>query len=75
MITYNTIKYKEILEPILKVVIQMQSELSIFHLQTIQLIESEWRIYVSLSKPALVQTMACRPEGAKPLSEPILGYC
>ena len=28
-----------------------------------------------LTRPSLVQIMACRPLGAKPLSEPMLGYC
>ena len=32
-------------------------------------------IYASLNKPSLVQIMACRLDGAKPLSEPMLGYC
>ena len=36
------------------------------------LIEAEWRIYASINKPALVQIMACRLDGAKPLSEPML---
>ena len=39
------------------------------------LIEVEWRIYASVALPALVQIMACRLDGAKPLSEPMLEYC
>ena len=38
-------------------------------------IEAEWRIYASIKLPALVQTMACRLVGTKPLSEPMLEYC
>ena len=33
------------------------------------------KIYVSVSYPSLVQIMACRLIGAKPLSEPMLGDC
>ena len=40
----------------------------------LQLIEAEWRIYASVIKPSLVQIMACRLVGAKPLSEPMLEY-
>ena len=40
-----------------------------------QLIEAGWRIYASVNYPALYQTMACRLAGAKPFSEPMLGYC
>ena len=39
------------------------------------LIEAEWRIYASVSSSSLVQIMACRLDGAKPLSEPMLEYC
>ena len=38
----------------------------------IQLIEAEWHIYASVNKSSLVQIMACRLTGAKPLSEPML---
>ena len=38
------------------------------------LIEAEWHIYSSVHKPSLVQIMACRLDGAKPLSEPVLEY-
>ena len=41
----------------------------------LKLIEAEWRIYASVNKPSLVQIMACRLDGAKPLSEPMLEYC
>ena len=34
-----------------------------------------YMIYVSVSYPSLVQIMACRLAGAKPLSEPMLEYC
>ena len=37
-----------------------------------KLIEAEWRIYASVNYPSLVQIMACRLVGAKPLSEPML---
>ena len=37
--------------------------------------EAEWRVYASENLPSLVQIMACRLVGAKPLSEPILEYC
>ena len=43
--------------------------------QNIKLIEAGWRIYASVNLPSLVQIMACRLVGAKPLSEPMLGYC
>ena len=36
---------------------------------------AEWRIYVSVNQQSLVQMMACRLTGAKPLSEPMLEYC
>ena len=38
------------------------------------LTHSGWvtHVYASINKPALVQTMACRLVGAKPLSEPML---
>ena len=39
------------------------------------LIEAEWSIYVSVTKPPLVQKMACRLVGAKLLSDPMLEYC
>ena len=39
-----------------------------------KLIEAEWRIYASVVQPSLVQIMACRPDGAKPLSEPMMEY-
>ena len=39
------------------------------------LIEAEWRIYVSVNKTSLVQIMTCRLVGAKPLSQPKLVYC
>ena len=41
----------------------------------IKLIVAEWRIYASVAKPSLVQIMACRLNGAKSLSEPMLEYC
>ena len=40
-----------------------------------KLIEAEWRIYASVIWSALVQTMACRLDGAKPLPEPMQEYC
>ena len=39
-----------------------------------QLIEAEWCIYELVNKPSLVQIMASRLVGAKPLSEPMLEY-
>ena len=39
-----------------------------------QLTEAEWHIYTSVNLPSLVQIMACRLAGAKPLSEPMLEY-
>ena len=36
------------------------------------LIAAEWRIHASINKPSLVQLTACRLDGAKPLSEPML---
>ena len=33
------------------------------------------RIYASVNRVDLVQIMACRLFGAKPISKPILGYC
>ena len=39
------------------------------------LIEAEWGIYAFVIWPSLVQMMACRLVGTKPLSEPILEYC
>ena len=39
------------------------------------LIEAKWRIYASVNLPSLVQIMACRLVGAKPLSKPMLEYC
>ena len=49
----------------------------------IYLVEAEWRVYIyiyiyiyaSVNWSSLVQIMACRLVGAKPLSEPILEYC
>ena len=38
------------------------------------LTEAEWRIYALVNYPSLVQIMACRLVGAKPLSEPMLEY-
>ena len=38
-------------------------------------IEAEWRIYASVNQSSLVQIMACRLVGAKPLSERMLVYC
>ena len=38
-------------------------------------IKTEWRIYASVNKPSLVQIMAWRLVGAKPLSEPMLNTC
>ena len=38
------------------------------------IIEAGWRIYASVIWPSLVQIMACRLVGAKPLSEPMLGF-
>ena len=42
---------------------------------TNQLIEAECRILPSINLSSLVQIMACRLIGAKPLSEPMLDYC
>ena len=39
------------------------------------LMEAEWRIYSSINLPSLVQIMACRLVGAKPLSETMLAHC
>ena len=39
-----------------------------------QLIEAKWRIYVVVNYASLIQIMACRLIGAKPISEPVL-YC
>ena len=36
-----------------------------------ELIGAEWRIYASVILPSLVQIMACRLVGAKPLSKPM----
>ena len=41
---------------------------------TVKLIEAEWRRYASVNLSSLVQIMACRLVGAKPLSEPMLEY-
>ena len=38
-------------------------------------VKAEWRIYASENSPSSVQIMACRLDGVKPLSEPILEYC
>ena len=43
--------------------------------ETNYLIEAERRIYAHKTSPSLVQIMACRLIGAKPLSEPMLDYC
>ena len=40
----------------------------------LKLIEAEWRRYASVNLSSLVQIMACRLVGAKPLSEPMLEY-
>ena len=40
-----------------------------------KLTEAEWRKYASANQPQLVQIMACRLAGAKPLCEPMLEYC
>ena len=40
-----------------------------------QLIEAEWPIYALANIPPLVQIMACRLVGAKPLSEPMMECC
>ena len=40
-----------------------------------QLIKAKWRIYALIIWPSLVQIMACRLFGVKPLSKPMLGYC
>ena len=37
-------------------------------------IEAERRIYASVNLPSLLQIMACRLVGAKPLSETMLEY-
>ena len=42
---------------------------------TYRLIEAEWRIYASENNPSLIQIMASRLVGAKPLSGPMLEYC
>ena len=41
----------------------------------VQLIETEWRIYASVKSSSLIQIMASRPVGAKPLPKPMLSYC
>ena len=41
----------------------------------LKLIEAERRIYASVNLPSLLQTMACRLVGAKPLSEAMQEYC
>ena len=38
------------------------------------LFEPQWRIYASINYPSLLQILACRLEGAKLLSEPMLEY-
>ena len=51
---------------------------NLLHLSNMNRINSlrpEWRIYVSVNSPSLVQIIACRLIGAKPLSEPMLEYC
>ena len=47
---------------------QLKHRITIF--MQLLLIEAEWRIYASVNIPSLVQIMACRLVGAKPLSEP-----
>ena len=42
--------------------------------ETDYLIEAVWRICASINYPSLVQIMACRLAGAKPLYEPMLEY-
>ena len=37
--------------------------------------EAEWRIYAPVNQPSLVQIIACRLDGAKPLSKPMLEFC
>ena len=49
--------------------------LTLYFSKGLQLIEAEWRIYALVNKPSLVQIMACRLDGAKPLSEPMMEYC
>ena len=39
-----------------------------------EIIEVKWCIYTSVNLPSLVQIMACRLVGAKPLSEPMVEY-
>ena len=41
----------------------------------VELIEAEWSIYASVRLSALFHIMACRLDGTKPLSEPMLTYC
>ena len=43
--------------------------------KTVSIIAAEWRIYASVNQPSLVQIMAWRLTGAKPLSESVLEYC
>ena len=62
-------------EPYLHTMSPHTSSLSLWIWKSFKLIEAEWPIYASVNDPSLVQTMAWRLAGAKPLSEPILEYC
>ena len=42
---------------------------------TVKLIEAGRRIYASVNYPSLIQIIACRLGGAKPLSKSMLEYC
>ena len=48
---------------------------STFSIQDNQFIEAEWCIYASVNWQPLIQIMACRLVGAKPLSEPVMEHC
>ena len=47
----------------------------ILRLHVFLLIEADWRIYASVNFPPLIQIIACRLVGAKPLSKLMLEYC
>ena len=44
-------------------------------MMTLLLIEANCRLYASVSQQLLVQIVACRLVGAKPLTEPMLECC
>ena len=48
--------------------------MSLNHLPMVKLITAEWRKYVLVKQPSLVQVTTCCLDGAKPLSGPMLEY-